>query len=77
MSAPAYDESRDLHDSYYAAVAELRRRFLAGQLSLADWTPSGRRASGTRPAPAARRAAPPAAAFPLAALPAATVRRAE
>jgi hypothetical protein len=49
MSAPAYDENCDLHDSYYAAVAELRRRYLAGQLSLADWTASGWWRRGTQP----------------------------
>jgi hypothetical protein len=67
----SFDPARDCHDSYYAAVAELRRRFLAGQLSLADWTPSGRRLSGHPAGAGSRRAAPPAAAFPLAALPAA------
>jgi hypothetical protein len=53
--------------------AGLERRQAAG----ISHTPSGRRASGHPAGAGSRRAAPPAAAFPLAALPAACVRRAD
>lgn len=34
-----FDELRDCHDSYYAAVAEMRRRWLAGEELPPEWTP--------------------------------------
>lgn len=35
-----FDELLDCHDSYYAAVAEMRRRWLAGEELPPEWTPT-------------------------------------
>ena len=42
-SAPPteFDEARDLYESYFAAVAELRRRYLAGEELPEGWRPPG------------------------------------
>jgi hypothetical protein len=38
-----YDANIDLHDSYYAAVAELRRRYVENNVDLSpDLTPNGK-----------------------------------
>lgn len=37
MTERQFDPDRDCHDSYYAAVAELRRRFLAGDAKCWRW----------------------------------------
>jgi hypothetical protein len=36
-----FDEEADCYLSYYAAVAELRRRFLAGEPLPEGWRPEG------------------------------------
>jgi hypothetical protein len=46
----AFDAERDCHDSYYAAVAELRRRFLAGEYIPPEWHPETRSATVGEPA---------------------------
>lgn len=42
-----FDEARDLYDSYYAAVAEMRRRLLAGEPLPPEWMPKWTSASAT------------------------------
>lgn len=37
-----FDEARDCYESYYAAVAELRRRYLAGEPLPEGWQPPKR-----------------------------------
>lgn len=40
---------RDCHDSYYAAVAEMRRRWLGGEPLPPEWTPKHPRPTETSP----------------------------
>ena len=42
--ADTFDEERDLYESYLAAVAELRRRYLAGEPMPEGWDPREREA---------------------------------
>lgn len=45
MTNRIFDPERDFYESYMAVIAELRRRWLAGEYIPPEWRPDTRRAA--------------------------------